>query len=393
MNQKLFIPELIKAGFQKRKDTFTNQLAYIIYYDEKGTLRKETSWQSWRDKDIEPVDIENKPYSGFTLNKGILRDGYWGGGHNMVRIYDDRGMEFEITISNLMYILMGNDCNKRTLSGEFVYAWNGTELILLPTSTEEYKVSTEFTALKSNKLTMKDLKGKEGTVFKTKDLESVVYMGRLVWNNKRYESGTYITTQELTHVVYNLGSQKYSVLSSPKYLSHQVDQVPVHNFHELLEEYFNSNHYNVVKEVTFTYGEDVTEKFINDEGKVVILVPIITSDNNIIQMSGPRHGYRYATVAEYLEGLKYRSIYYQKRPLRSDYRSDGEFERALDNYSPCNNKSYHSTYITEDMLRDGELKLYKLDSTLTTTEGKTLSGKGDLGEYYFTPGGVTINQL
>ncbi len=50
----IFIPTKIKVGYQERKDTYTKKLAYVIYFDEKGKLRKEASWQSWRDKKIEP---------------------------------------------------------------------------------------------------------------------------------------------------------------------------------------------------------------------------------------------------------------------------------------------------------------------------------------------------
>lgn len=46
----IFIPKKINVGFQKRDDTYTGKLAYIIYYDETGKLRKETSWNGWRDK-------------------------------------------------------------------------------------------------------------------------------------------------------------------------------------------------------------------------------------------------------------------------------------------------------------------------------------------------------
>ncbi len=41
--EKFFIPSKIKVGFQERSDTYTGKLAYIIYYDNKGVLRKERS--------------------------------------------------------------------------------------------------------------------------------------------------------------------------------------------------------------------------------------------------------------------------------------------------------------------------------------------------------------
>ena len=63
------MPKTITAGFQKRYGTYTGQLAYIIYTDEKGVLRKEKSWNSWRDEEIEPLTFDNVPTSGFVLKK------------------------------------------------------------------------------------------------------------------------------------------------------------------------------------------------------------------------------------------------------------------------------------------------------------------------------------
>lgn len=70
MNSIIFIPEQLMVGFQNRKDTFTGKLAYVIYYDEKGKLRKEHSWQNWRDRNIDPQEFVNEPTTGFVLNKG-----------------------------------------------------------------------------------------------------------------------------------------------------------------------------------------------------------------------------------------------------------------------------------------------------------------------------------
>lgn len=78
MKTQLFIPTKICAGFQARKDTYTQKLAYIIYYDNKGKIRKEKSWENWRDKTIEAVEFDNVPTDGFTLNKDIKRyNGEW----------------------------------------------------------------------------------------------------------------------------------------------------------------------------------------------------------------------------------------------------------------------------------------------------------------------------
>ena len=96
---KLNIPKTITVGYQNRSDTFTKKLAYIIYTDAKGVLRKEASWNSWRDKKIDSETFDNTPQSDFVLNKHV--GGYksgWNHRNSYCRVYDPRGFEFEISI-------------------------------------------------------------------------------------------------------------------------------------------------------------------------------------------------------------------------------------------------------------------------------------------------------
>ena len=69
MNSSIFVPKTINVGYQNRSGTYTGKLAYIIYYDEKGKLRKEASWNSWRDNKIPNDEFDNIPTEGFVLNK------------------------------------------------------------------------------------------------------------------------------------------------------------------------------------------------------------------------------------------------------------------------------------------------------------------------------------
>ena len=47
MKKNLYIPQKICVGFQKREDTFTGKLAFIVYWDYKGVLRKEKSFKGF----------------------------------------------------------------------------------------------------------------------------------------------------------------------------------------------------------------------------------------------------------------------------------------------------------------------------------------------------------
>lgn len=180
MKSNIFIPEKINVGFQERSDTYTKKLAYIIYFDEKGVLRKETSWNSWRNEKIQNEIHNNVPTEGFVLNKkaGGYSSG-WNHRQTYVRVYDPRGFEFEISVPNLLYILENtNSIRGKGLEGEFVYGWDGKELVLLPVESPDYKEITEFNKLlhSNNKIKIKDLK--LGATYLTKSNDEWVYMGK-----------------------------------------------------------------------------------------------------------------------------------------------------------------------------------------------------------------------
>lgn len=180
-NDRLIIPNKIMVGYQARKDTYTGQLAYVIYYDQKGVLRKEKSWKGWRDKSFTPNHYENVPTEGFVLNKkvGGVRESYgWNTRQEYVRVYDPRGFEFEISIPNLLFILKECDCSRgKGLEGKFVYAWDGTSLVLLPVASQEYVESSSFTELQVGKVSARDLI--VGATYLTKKKQRFTYLGRL----------------------------------------------------------------------------------------------------------------------------------------------------------------------------------------------------------------------
>ena len=201
MTQQLFIPDKIKVGFQSRNDTYTKKLAYVIYFDQKGVLRKEKSWETWRDKKIEPTEFVNEPMEGFVLNKGVggNRHSYgWNARNEYIRVYDPRDFEFEISVSNLLFILRECDCSKgKGLEGKFAYAWDGTELVLLPAISEDYKNSEKFTKLQDQRVLSKELI--PGASYTTKKQKVLTFVGRFNYyfmhsadsyrHNKKDESG------------------------------------------------------------------------------------------------------------------------------------------------------------------------------------------------------------
>lgn len=260
----VFIAPKIKVGFQKRSDTFTGQLAYIIYFDEKGKLRKEKSWEGWRDKKIAPQEFDNAPMDGFTLNKDVQRNHEWfGSGRNMIRIHDPRGFEFEVTCENLIEILMHTDCLRRGLVGQFVYAWFGPELVLLPTNSEEYQNSVKYTAGLSKKVSVKNLVA--GISYKTKREGDVVYIGRFNWYEYGREGGKYSNNrgprkEEKVHVFTYDNGKSFFKKSSMEFLAEPNSDQPVSNFAELVDKFNKKTYANKVVRYEFrptTFDESV----------------------------------------------------------------------------------------------------------------------------------------
>ena len=180
MKSSIFIPKTINVGYQNRSGTYTGKLAYVIYYDEKGKLRKEASWNSWRDKEIPNEEFENVPTSGFVLNKKVGDyDSGWNHRHAYCRIYDPRNFEFEITIENLLYILENaNSIKGKGLEGEFVYGWDGKDLVLMPVESPDYKAIMNYSNIVNNNEYVKAKDLKIGATYLNKNNNQFIYMGR-----------------------------------------------------------------------------------------------------------------------------------------------------------------------------------------------------------------------
>lgn len=264
MKTNIFVPDRIRVGFNNRSDTYTGQLAYIIYFDAKGKLRKETSWQNWRDKKIEPAEFQNKPTSGFVLNKnaggGSSYD--WFVRQTYIRVYDPRGFEFEITVPNLLFILENTSSIKgKGLEGEFVYGWDGTELVLIPTSSPEYKECVKYTEMftKPEKISTKKLM--LGGTYRTKTGTDLIYLGRF---EKFVPEGDKDAGRSLgKHYVFRHTNENklkeftWKTLEMMKSISGRivktVSETPVPNYADLVDELYTISTFSPIDETKTTF--------------------------------------------------------------------------------------------------------------------------------------------
>lgn len=289
MQNKLFIPKNIRVGFQNRSDTYTKKLAYVIYYDEKGKIRKETSWENWRDKKIDPLELDNEPSSGFVLNKGVggVRQSYgWNARNEYIRVYDPRGFEFEISVANLLFILQECTSTKgKGLEGNFVYAWSGKELVLLPTSCQEYEQSTNYTKLQDQKITVKDMV--PGCAYTNKKQQKLIYMGRFMWhtrevdykrkrkNNYSYDYKHFIKSiSKKRHVFYienkedrDWNNKNHGFIDLPGFttLATKDTTESVSNFAELMENLGKIKETSVFVDLIIKPIEQITQKDIDQQ--------------------------------------------------------------------------------------------------------------------------------
>lgn len=218
-SHKLNIPKQIHVGYNNRDDTYDGKLAYVIYTDEKGKKRKEKSWEGWRDKKIQPDDFPNEPTDGFVLNKKVGDHHYgWDGRKAWIRIYDPRGFEFEIKVENLLFIL--EECSAikgKGLEGEFVYAWDRTDLVLLPVTSKEYTSSLAHTNLQTKKVTKKDMV--PGCLYRTKDDLVLMYLGRQEFHHLARE---WVWTQSSNQYSYWSAGCKGKYLYEAKVEKHHI---------------------------------------------------------------------------------------------------------------------------------------------------------------------------
>lgn len=128
---------------------------------------------------INPIEFDNVPTEGFVLNKKAGGGRYsWNPRQTYCRVYDPRGWEFEITIPNLLFILeCSNSMKGKGIEGEFVYSWDGKDLVLLPCNSENFQSSKQFTELQKGKVSSKDLK--VGSTYIDKSGNNILYLGKL----------------------------------------------------------------------------------------------------------------------------------------------------------------------------------------------------------------------
>jgi len=295
---QLFIPNKLKIGYQTRNDTYTGKLAYVIYFDQNGKLRKEKSWESWRHKSIDPIEIINEPTEGFVLNKNV--GGYksdWNYRNAHIRVYDPRDFEFEISLENLLFILRDCDCSKgKGLEGKFIYAWDGTELVLLPINSENYKNSKEYTELQVKSIKSKDLI--EGASYLTKKQAALIYIGRRICYPNRFDCYGKVYKEEQKYVFWDHLEESWIFLKDLKNLASCITDTIVSNYAQLVVNFEKSIYGSKiiglkVVETDFEDKKDFYKRFVVEKDGIYLLCKEVQHLN-----WGSQHPYSVIQIVE-----------------------------------------------------------------------------------------------
>lgn len=202
----MFIPKVLKIRTQTEKTPENIPLSYITYIDETGKLRKETSWKNWGKFLLD--DSDNLPKTGFRLEKDVKRSKDWfGTGRTLFRIVHPLGITFEISSNNFSEIVLHCDLEKGEIKEPCVLAWDGKDLALIPTNTDEYLEHVKHTEMiEEGFLKSKELIIGKPYRNKNKGFEGW-YVGKVpqldIDRNFEYSNGSYYN-RTVSKYIYNI---------------------------------------------------------------------------------------------------------------------------------------------------------------------------------------------
>lgn len=270
------IPKKIKVGYFDHTGNSWGLVAVgkvgIITWEDKKGIKREMTWNSARDLDMTSDDFNNVPMKGFKLSKGVTD---FHKGQSMRKkgtgflISDPRGFEVEIPAENILDIIKNAPyMSNKEFDGEFVYADQGGDMILVPTNSNEYKSMLVATrSYYDQTILAKNLK--VGHKYLTKDNCEYIYMGKFDYHQKnRVKRAGQITMESENKgkkfYFCSDGKSKFANYSSiTKMLVDELSDGVVDNFDEIKEAFTTESGLYGVGHV-----ETVSYSFVEFEARV-----------------------------------------------------------------------------------------------------------------------------
>jgi hypothetical protein len=210
---KLF--DKLYVGFQKRNTESGSPLGSLIPWGEDAASKKKMlQIDSWGDKKLKAVTLDNVPVSGFRISDSA-RQSSWGGDNTWIQIEDPRGFELFISVDNMVQIMNGNTIIDGEIKIPCVWGRDGSKNILLPVNSEPYKDAIENTERLKQTFNMRGVK--PGNKLELKDGRVVVYYGvyyeivrKQINEDKRQPNGTIVQGRQYEKI--SVSTQKQHVI-------------------------------------------------------------------------------------------------------------------------------------------------------------------------------------
>lgn len=171
-NKSIKLPTSFYVGFNVRnKDEIPLGFLTPDGSDASALKRKATvdSWAAQSGEKIPATTIQNESQVGFKLGRSV-RHGYgWNSGVEKIRIEDPRGFECEITAANLLQILHCSTVQEGEILDACVWGRLGANNILVPVSSDVYKLASVNTERMQTKVSSKDIKPGDHIVLQNGD--------------------------------------------------------------------------------------------------------------------------------------------------------------------------------------------------------------------------------
>ncbi|AQN32455.1 hypothetical protein BCP12_032 [Bacillus phage BCP12] len=169
------------------------------------------------------------------------------------------GLRIEITIPNLMFILENCVCNKgKGLEGEFVYAWDNTQLVLLPVDSPDYAEIIEYNTMVKEDLFVKPKELKPGFAYVTTNGDEKVFLGKYhnynSWTGKKKSAKHFYFGRVWTNAE---GEQKVSVSATSninKMFVRSASEVPHERYADMIELMEHWEEYSPIDEDAYEYS-------------------------------------------------------------------------------------------------------------------------------------------
>ena len=223
VSKSIYFPDKSYVGFRLDGETLTGFLT-PDGTDAAAAKRKETvdSWAKgyiWSkvEKVIPSKVFDNKPLSGFTIEKRLNRGGSWYGNQDKWKVDDPRGFQLEIAGTNLQNIIECTDISKGVIQGECIWGREGPNNVLIPVSTDLYKDAMKNTVRKGTSVKFSEVKPGEYVIFQNG--KEGFYQGRYYIVEKQYKTnvvGNWALSSKPHHVFMSKDDKFFYIATTPK---------------------------------------------------------------------------------------------------------------------------------------------------------------------------------